>query len=197
MPSVLKNPVLCLNKQWQAVNVVTVARALVMLWNESAHAVDPDSYQLFTWEDWSAMKPRDDESFVQAIKRRIRIPEVIALRNYDRLPTSAVTFSRRNVFKRDHYTCQYCGAQPGTEELTLDHVNPRSKGGQSTWENTVLACIKCNTRKADLSLEQSGLKLRKKPIKPTWKPMYARHTVRLSSWKKFLSDVYWDVKLEG
>lgn len=80
---------------------------------------------------------------------RVRVPEVIVLTSYDRLPSNAVTFSRRNIFKRDRFTCQYCGKQPGSEELTIDHVLPRAQGGTSTWENCVLACIECNAKKAD------------------------------------------------
>ena len=77
------------------------------------------------------------------------------LAEYDRLPTAAVSFSRRNIFKRDHWTCQYCGRQPGGDELTIDHVVPRSQGGVSTWENCVLACIDCNKRKADRTPAQA------------------------------------------
>ena len=109
-------------------NVATVARALVLLWNESARVVDPADYQLYTWADWSKLRPRDGEAFIQAVRFRLRVPEVVALTGYDRLPVAHVTFSRRNIFKRDHYTCQYCGAQPGSEELTLDHVVPRVAG---------------------------------------------------------------------
>src|SRR5580693_8775889 len=108
----LQRPTLVLNRNWQPVNVATVARALVLVWNESA---------------------RVDEPFIQAIRQRLRVPEVIALAGYDRLPSAAVSFSRRNIFKRDHYTCQYCGVQPGSEELTIDHVVPRAQGGTSTW----------------------------------------------------------------
>ncbi len=107
---------------------------------------------------------------------KLRVPEVIALTDYDRLPMAAVTFSRRNIFKRDHYTCQYCGAQPGSEELTIDHVVPRSQGGVSTWENCVLACMACNKRKADRTPEQARMRLRKKPVRPAWKPLYADHS---------------------
>ena len=109
-------------------NVATVARALVLLWNESARVVDPADYQLYTWADWAKLRPRDGERFIQAVRFRLRVPEVVALTGYDRLPVAHVTFSRRNIFKRDHYTCQYCGAQPGSEELTLDHVLPRVAG---------------------------------------------------------------------
>jgi 5-methylcytosine-specific restriction endonuclease McrA len=161
---ILQYPTLVLNRNWQPVHVATVARALVLLWNEAAHVVDPDDYQLYTWTDWSKLTPRADEPFIRAVRFRLRVPEVITLTGYDRLPLGAVTFSRRNVFKRDHYTCQYCGRQgrpqlraadeaddelskrntlshenrprrqPGSEELTLDHVLPRSQGGVSSWD---------------------------------------------------------------
>ena len=142
-------------------NVATVARALVLLWNESARVVDPADYQLYTWADWSKLRPRDGEDCIQAVRFKLRVPEVVALSGYDRLPVAHVTFSRRNIFKRDHYTCQYCGAQPGSEELTLDHVVPRSQGGVSSWENCVLACMACNKRKADRTPEQARMHLRK------------------------------------
>ena len=66
------------------------------------------------------------------------MPEVVTLTEFDRLPSAAVTFSRRNVFKRDRFTCQYCGKQPGGDELTIDHVVPRAQGGESSWTNCVV-----------------------------------------------------------
>jgi hypothetical protein len=113
-----------------------------------------------------------------------------------RQPASAVTFSRRNIFKRDRYVCQYCGAQPGTGELTIDHVVPRSQGGASSWTNYVLACVACNKRKADRTPRGAGMTLRREPIRPTWKPVYADQHARLESWSKFVSDVYWNAQLE-
>lgn len=193
----LERPTLVLNRNWQPVNVATVARALVLLWNESARVVDPDDYRLYTWVDWSALAVRASEPWIQAVRQRLRVPEVIVLAGYDRLPSAAVAFSRRNVFKRDHYTCQYCAVQPGTEELSIDHVIPRSQGGTSTWENCVLACVACNKRKADRTLQQAGMKLRQPPARPTWKPLYAAHRVRIASWAKFISDAYWNVELEN
>ena len=157
---VLNRPTLVLNRNWQAVNVATVARALVLLWNESARVVDPSDYQTYTWEDWSKLRPADDVRFIQAVRFRLRVPEVITLTDYDRLPAAAVTFSRRNIFKRDHYTCQYCGKQPGMEELTLDHVTPRAQGGASRWDNCVLACLECNKRKADRTPQQAKMRLK-------------------------------------
>ena len=77
----LERPALVLNRNWQPVNVATVARALVLLWNESARVVDPTDYQTYTWEDWSKLRPRGDERFIQAVRFRLRVPEVITLTN--------------------------------------------------------------------------------------------------------------------
>ena len=195
-PRILQRPTLVLNRNWQPVNVATVARALVLLFNETARVVDPADYQLYDWADWSKLRPRDGEGFVQAVRFRLRVPEVVTLTGYDRLPTAAVTFSRRNIFKRDHFTCQYCGAQPGSEELTLDHVVPRAQGGESRWDNCVLACLTCNKRKADRTPQQAGMKLRKEPVQPKWRPLYAAHDVRIESWSKFVSEAYWNVALQ-
>lgn len=197
MTSTLQRPTLVLNRNWQPVNVATVERALVMLWNESARVVDPADYQQYDWADWSRLRPAEGELFIQAVRMRLRVPEVITLTSYDRLPSAAVAFSRRNVFKRDHYTCQFCGVQPGTEELSIDHVIPRSHGGTSTWENCVLACVACNKRKADRTPREAGMQLRRQPIRPTWKPLYAAHRVRIASWAKFVSEAYWNVELES
>ena len=123
----LQRPTLVLNRNWQPINVATVARALIMLWNDSAKIVDPIDYKLYDWSDWSRLVPDRDEPFIQSVRQRIRIPEVIALTEFDAMPTQTVTFSRRNVFKRDKMTCQYCGKQPGSEELTIDHVVPRAQ----------------------------------------------------------------------
>ena len=192
----LNRPALVLNRNWQPVNVATVARALVLLFNEAARVVDPNDYQLYDWADWSRFKPRDGEPFVQAVSRRLRVPEVVVLIDYDRLPEAAVAFSRRNIFKRDHYACQYCGVQPAVDELSIDHVLPRSQGGMSTWENCVLACLACNTRKADRTPAQAGMRLRKQPVRPQWKPLYAARHERIESWSKFVSEAYWSVELK-
>ncbi len=195
MSNVLQRPTLVLNRNWQPVNVSTVARALVLLWNDSARVVDPADYQLYDWEDWSQLAPDRGELFVQAVRQRFRVPEVVTLTNFDRLPTAAVTFSRHNVFKRDHFTCQYCGKQPGSGELTIDHVVPRAQGGESNWTNCVLACLPCNKSKADRTPDQAELKLRKVPVRPAWKPLYSQHVSKMESWSKFISEAYWNVEL--
>jgi len=193
---VLDRPTLVLNRNWQPVHVATVARSLTMLWNESAHVVDPDDFRQYTWADWARLAPREGELFIRTVTFRLRVPEVLTLTRHDRPRPNAVTFSRRNVFKRDHVTCQYCGARPGSEELTIDHVIPRAQGGLTTWENCVLACVACNARKANRTPEQAGMKLRKSPNRPAWRPLYHTSTVRIASWSRFLSEAYWNVTLD-
>jgi 5-methylcytosine-specific restriction endonuclease McrA len=192
----LNRPTLVLNRSWQPVGVAPVARTLVLLWNDNARVVDPDDYRLYTWSDWANLIPRDNEPFIQAVRSRLRVPEVVALTRYDRVPLNTVAFSRRNLYRRDRYMCQYCGAQPGSPELTVDHVLPRAQGGISTWENCVLACVACNKRKADRTPEQAGMPLRKKPVRPAWRPFYATRDLRIDSWSRFMSEAYWNVELE-
>ena len=193
---VLQRPILVLNRNWQPVGVSTVARSLVKVWNDTARIVDPADYRQYTWMDWSALSPHDGAPFIQTSRSRLRVPEVVTLTHYDRLPVNAVTFSRRNVFKRDRFTCQYCGRQPGADELTIDHVMPRAQGGVSSWDNCVLACVDCNTRKADRTPQQAGLKLQCVPSRPRWKPFDASADVRINSWSRFVSEAYWNAELE-
>ena len=196
MIQTLDRPTLVLNRNWQPVTVASVARALTLVVGERARIVDPTDFQQYTWGDWAKLVPQTDELFIQSVTFRVRVPEVITLLEYDRVPKNAVTFSRRNIFRRDHFTCQYCHRQPGTEELTIDHVLPRSQGGTSTWENCVLACISCNARKADRTPVEAHMPLRKIPARPKWQPLYARHDLRIESWSKFISEAYWEVELE-
>jgi 5-methylcytosine-specific restriction endonuclease McrA len=184
---VLNRATLVLNRNWQATHVTTVARALVMLWNESARVVEPDEYRTYGWEEWMALGPPPGAPCIRAAQARLRVPEVVCLTRYDRLPSSAVAFSRRNVAKRDHYTCQYCGAQPGRESITIDHVVPRSQGGVTCWTNCVAACVGCNARKADRTPEQAGMHLRHRPARPSWQPRYAMPEDRVASWSRFLA----------
>jgi 5-methylcytosine-specific restriction endonuclease McrA len=194
--AILARQTLVLNRNWQPVGVASVARTLTLVAAERARIVDPIDFQQYAWSDWAKLIPKEDELFVQSVAFRIRVPEVITLTEYDRVPTNVVTFSRRNLYKRDHYACQYCGVRPETEELTIDHVLPRSRGGTSTWQNCVLACMECNKKKANRTPAEAHMPLRKTPIRPTWRPLYARHDMRIESWSKFLTEAYWTVKLE-
>lgn len=194
--TVLTRPTLVLNRNWQPVGIATVARSLSLVAVERARIVDPADFQQYTWADWARRAPTAEEPYVQSVTFQIRVPEVITLTEYDRVPVNTVSFSRRNIYKRDRFACQYCGLQPGSEELTIDHVLPRSRGGTSTWENCVLACLECNKRKANRTPLEAHMPLRKEPVRPHWRPFYARHDVRIESWSRFLSEAYWNVELE-
>jgi 5-methylcytosine-specific restriction endonuclease McrA len=183
---VLAQPTLVLNRQWQPVHVSSVARAVTLLCTDAARVVDPDDYRLMSWDDWIQLVPDEREPCIRSARLRLKVPEVICLASFDRLPNTAVTFSRRNVAKRDHYICQYCGAQPGADQITIDHVLPRSQGGASSWANCAAACIGCNARKGDRTPEQAGMRLRRRPVRPEWKPFYASVAVPVESWSRFL-----------
>ncbi|HEX3449430.1 MAG TPA: HNH endonuclease [Isosphaeraceae bacterium] len=184
---VLDLPTLVLNRQWQPVHVTNVARSLILLWNDAARVVDPEEYRLFSWTDWAMRPPAHGEPCIRSARLRLPVPEIITLAHYDRLPSTAVTFSRRNVAKRDHYVCQYCGAQPGAESITIDHVLPRAQGGTSSWTNCVAACECCNARKGYRTPDQAGMRLRRRPVRPEWKPFYAAQGARIESWARFLT----------
>ena len=186
-PNVLALPTLVLNRQWQPVHVTTVVRALVMLWNDTAQVVDPDDYRLMSWEDWISSCPwmNVNRAFARpsrASSSRGDLPGVVSIG----CPNTAVTFSRRNVAKRDHYVCQYCGAQAGAEAITIDHVL-RARREAYRAGPTVPPLYRLQRRKADRTPEQAGMKLRRPPVRPEWKPLYAAHGVRVESWSRFLT----------
>ncbi len=188
MSSVLQQATLVLNRNWQPVHVTNVQRAVKLLYHDAVRVVNPESYQLYDWNDWAQVEPSRDEPAVVGISIRLRPPEVITLTQFDRVPRASVAYSKRNVFKRDRFTCQYCGQQPGRDELTIDHVIPRSRGGATAWENCVLACVQCNRRKANRTPDQAGLRLRRSPEQPTWRPFYSSLAAARESWKNFVSD---------
>jgi len=196
MVAALQRPTLVLNRSWQPIRVSTVARSLILVWNDHARVVDPHDFQTYDWSDWSQLAPRDGELFIQSVRWKLRVPEVISLVDFDKVPIGKVAFNRRNLFRRDAYACQYCGSKPGPDSLTIDHVLPRSRGGTSTWENCVLACFECNKQKADRTPTQAGIRLRLSPQCPTWRPLYSWHSPPIQSWARFLGEAYWNVTLQ-
>lgn len=189
---ILNEASLILNKNWQPINVATVRSVMKMICCGNAKAVDA-SYQLYNWDQWAVLPPGN--RFVRGSIKNYRVPEVV-LTNFDKTLETLVTFSRRNIYKRDKYTCCYCNDQPKIEDLTIDHILPKSRGGESSWLNCCLACITCNHKKAARTPEEANMQLIKKPVKPHWEPLYARHPGRHDSWKAFISDAYWENELE-
>ena len=197
----LNQPVLVLNRLWQAVNVCSVRRAVGLLFTGHAQVVyndDADGFQTFSfgeWQDFSESKPHPES--IGAVSFRLRIPRVILLLGYDRFPRQEVKFTRHNIFERDKNTCQYCGSKFDRRDLNLDHVIPRDRGGPTNWENIVCSCIPCNTRKSNRTPREAGLHLITKPRKPKWRPFiqvsFGMKTHE--SWKHFIDVAYWNVEL--
>jgi 5-methylcytosine-specific restriction endonuclease McrA len=168
--------------------VTSVRRASVLLYQGIARAVASE-YQTFDFGEWCDLEVSSNHERLGLVGRAIRVPRVILLLHYDRVPKRHVRFSRFNVYARDRNTCQYCGSRFPRQELNLDHVIPRSQGGQSTWENIVCSCHACNRRKGGRTPEQSGIRLLRKPTRPSWAPFLveAFSTHRYGEWEPFLS----------
>jgi 5-methylcytosine-specific restriction endonuclease McrA len=203
MMAFLDQHVLVLNRLWQAVNVCSVRRALALLFEGHAQVVlgDQDgSFQTYgfkEWQDLSRLAPH--EPCIRTVSFRIRVPRVILLLFFDRLPRKEVKFTRHNIFERDKNTCQYCGRTCDRRELNLDHVLPRDRGGPTSWENIVCSCIDCNTHKANRTPQEAGMRLIRKPKRPKWRP-FAQITLGLEydeSWRHFIDVAYWNVELQG
>lgn len=198
MQSLLNTNVLVLNRHWTAVHVTTARRALILLYGDHAKVVTED-YATHDFDSW-----RELSVYVDTMKKittpsyQIAIPEVIMLSRFNKFPPRQVKFSRRNIYLRDNHTCQYCGVLPPKDEITIDHILPRSRGGKTTWENVVLACIRCNTRKGSKLPNEAGLKLRSDPKKPHWLAcsQYSMRTIESSLWQKFIDNAYWNTPLQ-
>jgi len=197
--------VLVLNKFYAAVHVIPVRRAFGLLFKDLAEVVTLDdgrylSFDFQSWREVSQARARfrgPDDEFIRTVQFEIQVPRVIRLLAYDRFPRPKIKFNRRNIFARDGNRCQYCGKRFLTNELSLDHVMPRSRGGLATWENIVCACVKCNVRKGGRTPSEARMRLIKEPEKPRASPvlvMKLSHR-RYTSWKSFLDNAYWSVEL--
>lgn len=122
---------------------------------------------------------------ITSVSASLPMPSVVRLRRYAR-QERRVKFSRTNVYRRDGFSCQYCGAKPGVHELTLDHVVPRARGGGTHWTNIVTACGACNNRKADRSLEASKMHLARWPAAPDHLPLVSPAEAPHASWAEYL-----------
>jgi 5-methylcytosine-specific restriction endonuclease McrA len=198
--------VLLLNRLYMAVRVITARRALTLLYRELAEVVSCESGQYLSYDfnDWvelSQAKARfepEKHDWVRTVRFQVAVPRIVRLLVYERLPRVEVKLNRRNLFARDQNRCQYCGKKFPTSELSVDHVVPRTQGGQTVWENLVCACVRCNVRKGGRTPAQANMRLVAPPRRPRRSPIL---TVKLSdaryaSWKQFVDFAYWNVELK-
>lgn len=189
--------VLVLNRLYQAVQVTGVRRAFRLFYTGRARAITSD-FSSFDFADWCDLPPSMGAPLIRTPTYIIEIPSVIQLLEYAKVPNQGIRFNRRNLFIRDRSRCQYCGVYRSQRELNLDHVVPTSRGGRSTWENVVVACLPCNTRKGNRTPAEAHMKLIRPPKRPIAHPLLRSRWIghRLpDSWKTFLDEAYWSVEL--
>jgi len=194
----LSTSVLALNRTYMPVHVVSVRRAFCLLWKGTAEVVSVENgawmaYDFNSWREVCELRVELGEyeesgDWISAVSFVVEVPRIVRILTYDRLPKNAVKFSRRNVFLRDDYRCQYCNRQYGAGRLSLDHVTPRSRGGTMTWDNIVTACLDCNVRKGGRTPAEAGVRLLKNPARPSRNPVLSRQisNEKYECWRTFL-----------
>jgi 5-methylcytosine-specific restriction endonuclease McrA len=183
----LESPVLVLNRHYSPVRITQARRALTMLYVGIARALDGD-YEAHDFTSWRQLPAHDEHDAVGTSSGPLRVPRLLLLSRYGGVPQTTLRLSRRNVYLRDGYTCQYCGEQPSSRELNLDHVMPRSRGGSATWENLVTSCRRCNFSKGNATPEGAGMRLLRQPARPSWSlaATLAAAPRRFAEWEPFL-----------
>lgn len=163
------NKTLVLDAAWQPINIIDVEQAFSMIYSDRAQALEEHSYgpcALFLY------------------------PSVIRCKTYVRKKPIDLPASRINIYLRDNYSCQYCGEQNDHKDLTLDHVIPKSRGGQKGWFNLVSCCKPCNQRKRDKTPSEASMELKKKPapMKFDVLRLAKMKTEPPTNWRKFLGE---------
>ncbi len=207
---ILDSRVLVLNKLYNPIRTATVRDAFSKIFANAAEVITVENgvyenHNFTSWAEVSEYKQLFEQEelgpeveWINTPSLRLQVPRVIRMLGYEKSPKFRMRLTRKNIYIRDNHTCQYCGKVFTTEELNLDHVTPRSKGGKNLWTNLVCSCIKCNRKKKNHTLKEAGMRLLSKPHKP--KPQYAfrisltgqRYTV----WEHFINDLYWNTTLK-
>jgi 5-methylcytosine-specific restriction endonuclease McrA len=192
--------VLVLNKHYRPVAVTRAKRAFRLLATGAAKVLD-EEFRAFDFDSWAELGAEFGHDVVRTPRFVLRVPRVVLLQIYDRVPRTEIRFSRQNVYLRDGFTCQYCGKEKKREELNLDHVKPRSQGGRTSWENVVCSCVKCNLKKGGRTPKEAGMKLLTVPKKPSGPGLlpYSRRRATYKEWLPFLDPVsasYWNTALK-
>ncbi|MCO6455616.1 MAG: HNH endonuclease [Pirellulaceae bacterium] len=199
----LSSSVLVLNRFYLAVHVVSARRAFVLLYRDSAEVIHIENgqyanYDFESWCEvsgqWSPARSAEqasrsaEQDWVRAARFDIQVPRIIRLIRFERVPRQALRFNRRNLFARDGHACQYCGTTYPASQLSLDHVVPRSRGGETSWENVVCSCVACNTKKGGRTPVEARMKLLRQPAKPRQNPQLALKlgNPKYESWRSFL-----------
>lgn len=170
---------LLLNQGFEPIKVISWQRAITLLFLGKVEVLEEYDHN------------------IRSVTMIIKIPAVVRLLRAFRRHARPVKFSRVNIYARDGHRCQYCGVKCSTNDLTYDHVIPRSKGGLTNWENIVSACYACNREKANRTPAEARMKLLALPVRPTWMPAVqirvSTHSVP-DAWRDY---VYWTSEIDN
>lgn len=159
---------LILNQNYEPMSICNVKKAIILLFLGKAELIEAQQ-----------------NKYVHSVSATMPFPSIVRLGVYIQIPYKKIILSRKNILRRDGHRCQYCGKTELT--LTVDHIIPKAKKGEETWENLVTACVECNNRKGDRTPEEAHMKLMRKPMKPNH-VSFIRHFVGSvdDSWKPYL-----------
>lgn len=166
----MNKDVLVLNRNLIPNSVITWKKCMSLLYQGKCVVVDEDyiHYDFDLWKEFSNDESVKDRFAIATTHYRIVLPDIIALTKFDRLPRSQVKYSRQSIFQRDKYRCAYCGNKFPSKKLTIDHINPKSRGGIKSWSNSISACVPCNSHKAARTPDEANMPLKFEPSEPSW-----------------------------
>lgn len=186
-----KDIVLVLNRNWQAIGVKTPAETIGMLMTDTATALNIEGNDVMIpvkWNDWIKLSIGKNDLTVKTVNREYKIPKVIVLCKFDKVPKKRPRFSAKNIWIRDKGCCAYTGKSLKPNEGNIDHLIPKSRGGRTDWTNCVLAHKEVNAKKGNKTPEEAGLKLLIKPEPPKELPIYfyIKNKHNIKEWNYFL-----------
>jgi HNH endonuclease len=185
-----KATVLVLNRNWQAIDARTPAEAFCQMATDVAAGLDirEETMNPIPWTEWLKLGIRRDDAAVLTTSGPVRVPTVIVLVRYNKVPKRRLSFSWRSIWVRDRGVCQYTGRPLAPSEGNIDHVVPRSRGGATSWENCVLAHREVNSKKGNRLPQEAGLRLLRPPVVPKEVPvtLLIRNHYGIADWSRFL-----------
>lgn len=164
----LHTPVLLLNQNYEPLTVLKLRRAVNLLLLGKVDLIE-----------------NDRSSYLRSINIKIPVPSILRLKYYVHIKRKEIPLNKKNILKRDNYECQYCGKKGG--QMTTDHIIPKAMGGEDTWENLVCACVECNNRKGNRTLQAANMKLLKRPKRPSYFTFVLREIGTMDDkWRPYL-----------
>jgi len=177
----------------RAFKLVFSSKALIVniINDEDNHNSKDYNFQTYNWDEWLKIPINSRDITISSVNFDVKVPEVIVLARYDEFHKRGIRLTKRNIFIRDQYRCQYSGKQMTKSELDIDHVLPVSRGGKNEWENMVVCSKKINRKKGSKTPKEAGLNLIKKPSKPIYEKVFIDPLEKKpKSWDYFIKENY-------